>query len=62
MQVMLDFALLLRSEGDLGCVEWLRATGRKGHPLACMHLAELYLLGELGLDINVEAAQEPLGC
>ena len=33
---MLDFALRLRQEGDPGAVEWLRATGRKGHPLACM--------------------------
>ena len=35
-QAMLDFALRLRQEGDPGAVEWLRATGRKGHPLACM--------------------------
>lgn len=32
---MLDFALQLRQEKDPGAVEWLRATGRKGHPLAC---------------------------
>ena len=37
--MMLDFALRLRLEGDVGAVEWLRATGRKGHPLACMRLA-----------------------
>ena len=35
-QAMLDFALRLRQEKDPGAVEWLRATGRKGHPLACM--------------------------
>eukprot|EP00913_Durusdinium_trenchii_P026282 g24661.t1 len=55
---MLDFALRLRQEGDPGAVEWLRATGRKGHPLACMHLAEMYCLGELGLETNYEAAEE----
>ncbi|CAK9038866.1 Ion_trans domain-containing protein [Durusdinium trenchii] len=57
-QAMLDFALRLRQEGDPGAVEWLRATGRKGHPLACMHLAEMYCLGELGLETNYEAAEE----
>jgi hypothetical protein len=35
---MLEFALCLRREKDPGAVEWLRATGRKGHPLACMCL------------------------
>eukprot|EP00434_Breviolum_minutum_P000192 symbB.v1.2.000161.t2/scaffold9.1/size550961/17 len=57
-QAMLDFALRLRQEKDPGAVEWLRATGRKGHPLACMHLAEMYCLGELGLETNFEAAEE----
>ncbi|CAE7191998.1 unnamed protein product [Symbiodinium microadriaticum] len=57
-QVMLEFALRLREEGDPGAVEWLRAIARKGHPLACMHLAELYCLGELGLETNYEAAEE----
>lgn len=37
-QAMLEFALCLRREKDPGAVEWLRATGRKGHPLACMCL------------------------
>lgn len=55
---MLEFALCLRREKDPGAVEWLRATGRKGHPLACMHLAEMYCLGELGLETNLEAAEE----
>ena len=53
---MLEFAMRLREEGDPGAVEWLRAIARKGHPLACMHLAELYCLGELGLETNYEAA------
>ncbi|CAJ1350126.1 unnamed protein product [Effrenium voratum] len=57
-QAMLDFALQLRQEKDPGAVEWLRATGRKGHPLACMHLAEMYCLGELGLETSYEAAEE----
>lgn len=57
-QAMLEFALCLRREKDPGAVEWLRATGRKGHPLACMHLAEMYCLGELGLETNLEAAEE----
>mmetsp|Transcript_41072 Transcript_41072/g.76399 ORF Transcript_41072/g.76399 Transcript_41072/m.76399 type:complete len:432 (+) Transcript_41072:72-1367(+) len=57
-QKMLEFAMCLREEGDPGAVEWFRATGRKGHPLACMHLAEMYCLGELGLETNYEAAEE----
>ncbi|CAE7770997.1 trt7 [Symbiodinium pilosum] len=58
IQAMLEFAICLRREEDPGAVEWLRATGRKGHPLACMHLAEMYCLGELGLETNYDAADE----
>ena len=62
VQAMLEFAMCLRKEGDPGAVEWLRATGRKGHPLACMHLAEMYCLGELGLETNYVAADAACLC
>lgn len=53
-----EFALRLREEKDPGAVEWLRAATLKGHPLACMHLAEIHCLGELGLHADPEIADD----
>ncbi|CAE7351409.1 unnamed protein product [Symbiodinium necroappetens] len=49
LQAMLDFGLFLRTRGDRGAVKWLKRAKDKGHPLASMHLAEIYLKGELGI-------------
>ncbi|CAJ1344167.1 unnamed protein product [Effrenium voratum] len=55
---MLEFGLLLREREDLGALAWLRRACRKGHPLACMHLAEIYCLGELGLEKDMDKAEQ----
>jgi len=49
LQAMLDFGLFLRTRGDRGAVKWLKRAKDKGHPLASMHLAEIYFKGELGI-------------
>ena len=55
---MLQFAQLLRERGDLGAIAWMRRACRKRHPLACMHLAEIFFVGELGVVVDWEKAEE----
>ena len=55
---MLQFAQYLRERGDLGAIAWMRRACRKGHPLACMHLAEIFCLGELGVVADWGKAEE----
>eukprot|EP00930_Biecheleria_cincta_P100659 TRINITY_DN92271_c0_g1_i1.p1 TRINITY_DN92271_c0_g1~~TRINITY_DN92271_c0_g1_i1.p1 ORF type:complete len:456 (-),score=66.53 TRINITY_DN92271_c0_g1_i1:249-1415(-) len=57
-QAKFEFAIRLREEKDPGAVEWLRAATLRGHPLACMHLAEMHCLGELGLEVDFKTADD----
>lgn len=57
-EAMLQFAKCLRERGDLGAVAWMRRACRRGHPLACMHLAEVFCLGELGMAQDLKKAEE----
>ncbi|CAJ1344933.1 unnamed protein product [Effrenium voratum] len=49
LEAMLQFAIFLRRRADRGAVMWFKRAKGKGHPLASMHLAEIYLQGELGV-------------
>lgn len=59
VDAILNFAQHLREQEDQGALVWMRRAARKGHPLACLFLSEMYCLGEAPMDgPDYEKAEE----
>eukprot|EP00931_Biecheleriopsis_adriatica_P052034 TRINITY_DN30230_c0_g1_i1.p1 TRINITY_DN30230_c0_g1~~TRINITY_DN30230_c0_g1_i1.p1 ORF type:complete len:312 (+),score=57.00 TRINITY_DN30230_c0_g1_i1:251-1186(+) len=57
-KAILEFATLLRSRGDVGAIGWFKRAVLRQQPLAAQHLAEIYSLGELGIQQDLGLAEE----
>eukprot|EP00931_Biecheleriopsis_adriatica_P075029 TRINITY_DN48990_c0_g1_i1.p1 TRINITY_DN48990_c0_g1~~TRINITY_DN48990_c0_g1_i1.p1 ORF type:complete len:300 (-),score=54.86 TRINITY_DN48990_c0_g1_i1:4-903(-) len=57
-EAILEFGKLLRERGDRGALAWLKRASRRRNPVAVMLLAEIYCLGELGVEQSYQHADE----